>query len=129
MNHDPCAQCGAPMAPDQRYCLSCGAPRADAALPVLSGRTAQLVAYAPPGLALGPPAPPATRLTAVNAVLRDNGPLLGLTGILLIALLIGVLLGHWASAPGAAAAQPPQVISVGAAALPRDRRVYKVRDS
>jgi hypothetical protein len=55
----------------------------------------------------------------VNDRLRRNAPLMGLVGILLLALLIGVLLGHWAgdNPPAAAAASPrPQVIQVGGAA-------------
>jgi len=32
---EPCAGCGAPLGADQRYCLSCGIPRAGTRLPFL----------------------------------------------------------------------------------------------
>ena len=35
MHGVPCAECGAPLAEDQRYCLNCGQRRADARLPFL----------------------------------------------------------------------------------------------
>jgi hypothetical protein len=120
---EPCATCGAPLAADQRYCLSCGTRRAEARLPfldVLSSST-ELVPYGSPlpagrrSAPYGGPETAAGAGWAINDRLRRNAPLMGLLGILLGAVLIGVLIGHWAGGTADVAAQPPQVISIGAA--------------
>jgi hypothetical protein len=121
---EPCGSCGAALASDQRYCLACGARRGEARLPfrdILSGQSPgstellQLGAPVGPGYSIAAPPPAGT----INDRLRRNGPLMALVGILLLALLIGVLLGHWAGdngAPVAAAAPRPQIIQVGSSA-------------
>jgi hypothetical protein len=98
-----CRSCGAPLAPDQRYCLACGtrvaAPRLDflaelerAAHAGPHGATdpaqAQQPAAALPvgAVAAGPP-PPASRLD------RIGGPM-GVAAVLLVALGIGFLIGQ-----------------------------------
>jgi hypothetical protein len=121
---EPCATCGAPLAADQRYCLSCGTRRAEARLPFLDvlGSSTELVPYGSP-LPAGQQWPPSGGPGpagggagwTINDRLRRNAPLMGLLGILLGAVLIGVLIGHWAGGPADVAAQPPQVISIGAA--------------
>lgn len=119
---EACASCGAPLAADQRYCLACGTRRAEARLPFRD----VLGAAEPPELVpLGAPIPsgysvaPAAAAPTVNDRLRRNAPLMALVGILLVAMLIGVLLGHWSGqdVPIAAAAPArPQIIQVGGAA-------------
>lgn len=114
---EPCTSCGAPLASDQRYCLACGARRGAARLPfrdILQQQAATSTELLPTGYAVVPPADGGT----VNDRLRRNAPLMGLVGILLLALLIGVLLGHWAGEdqPAAVANPRPQVIQVGAPA-------------
>ncbi|HEX6391332.1 MAG TPA: hypothetical protein VFZ89_17850 [Solirubrobacteraceae bacterium] len=118
---EPCSSCGAPLASDQRYCLSCGARRGAARLPFRDilqqqARTTTELMPIGSGYAAVPPAQGDT----VNDRLRRNAPLMALVGILLLAMLIGVLLGHWAGEdqPTAAANPRPQVIQVGAAAAP-----------
>jgi hypothetical protein len=117
---EPCPSCGSPLAADQRYCLSCGARRGAARLPfrdILEQHAAtstELMQVGAPvgGYGVVPPG------GGVNDRLRRNAPLMALVGILLIAMLIGVLLGHWAGddPPVAAASPRPQVIQVGAPA-------------
>jgi hypothetical protein len=116
-----CVGCGAPLAPDQRYCLACGraaSPVRLAFLDVLQGehRSAALGsegAGAPGGLqpvisyAL-PPEP-----DGLLGTLRRYSGLLALTGVLLASLLIGLLVGHWITGGGGASAGAgKQVIEV-----------------
>jgi hypothetical protein len=105
---EPCASCGAPLAGDQRYCLECGARRAQA-------RLAFRDILAPGG---APPTPPA----GVPASAPDGPParsgLAFLAGLLclLAALGVGVLIGSSSGDTTAAAPPPAQVITVGGAA-------------
>jgi hypothetical protein len=114
-----CAHCGAPLAADQRYCLSCGqaaSPVRLAFLDVLerdgaSQSTLELTAagYPPAGDARG-----------ANAWLRRNTGLLALLGVLVLCLIAGLLVGHWVSQGNKAPAK--QVVEVkglsGLAAAP-----------
>ena len=105
---EPCASCGAPLAADQRYCLECGARRAEARLPFRDI------------LATGAP-PPVTPVAAAAPEHEEPPPartgvtfLIGLL-CLLAALGVGVLIGN--SGDDKTAATPPaQVITVGGAA-------------
>jgi hypothetical protein len=101
-----CAGCGAPLAPDQRYCLACGRPCSPVRLAFLDvlqaePQTATMPILGAPQAAAGyapPPDPPGV----VGALRRYSG-LFGLLGVLLAALLIGLLVGHWitgGSSPG-----------------------------
>jgi len=117
-----CTNCGAPLAADQRYCLSCGqaaSPVRLAFLDVLerdgargvSQQTLELSAtdYVPAGDARG-----------ANAWLRRNTGLLALLGVLVLCLIAGLLVGHWVSQGNKAPAK--QVVEVkglsGLAAAP-----------
>jgi hypothetical protein len=103
---EPCASCGAPLAADQRYCLQCGARRSEARIAFRDILGAQ---SPPPGYAPPPRA-------------ADEGPqragLAFLAGLLclLVALGIGVLIGHSGDDGKTATAPPPQVITVGGSA-------------
>jgi hypothetical protein len=105
---EPCAGCGAPLAGDQRYCLECGARRAQA-------RVAFRDILAPRG------APPPTPPPGLPASAPDGPParsgLAFLAGLLclLAALGVGVLIGN-AGNDSTAATPGPQVITVGGAA-------------
>jgi hypothetical protein len=97
-----CAGCGAPLAPDQRYCLSCGRPSSPvrlAFLDVLQGEyqtngvgSTSSFAGGVGGAALY--APPPEPQGTLDSLRRYSG-LFGLLGVLLAALLIGLLVGHW----------------------------------
>jgi hypothetical protein len=93
-----CAGCGAPLAPDQRYCLACGRPASPVRLAFLdvlqtdgqqtAGTT---ILGAPAAAGYQPPSDPPGTLGA----LRRYSGLFGLLGVLLASLLIGLLVGHW----------------------------------
>jgi hypothetical protein len=114
-----CTNCGAALAADQRYCLSCGqaaSPVRLAFLDVLerdgvSQQTLELTAtdYVPASDARG-----------ANAWLRRNTGLLALLGVLVLCLIAGLLVGHWVSQGNKAPAK--QVVEVkglsGLAAAP-----------
>jgi hypothetical protein len=102
-----CANCGAAVVADQRYCLSCGQPVSPVRLAFLDVLAPS--APAPAGTAPAAWAPPGTievspgGYVAVqsqggpNAWLRRNSGLLGLIAILALFLLGGLLIGHWVS--------------------------------
>jgi hypothetical protein len=121
-----CAQCAAPLAPDQRYCLHCGAPRAHVNGPISGGRpgapspqTASSPQVASPGAPQRPPPgthglPPGTPLGsgAGTPANRNNTlALLAGVGVLLLAMGVGVLIGR--ASAGTTKVPPAQVISVG----------------
>jgi hypothetical protein len=120
-----CAQCAAPLAPDQRYCLHCGAARAHVNGPISGGRPggpprtvsspqATSVPQSPPPGTPGV-APGTTGLSAASPANRNNTlALLAGVGVLLLAMGVGVLIGRASS--GTAKVPPAQVISVGGAA-------------
>lgn len=109
---ETCASCGAQLAGDQRYCLNCGARRGDARVPfmeILGGRAAPAVA-APAAVGGAGAARSQRNLTIVASI-----------GCLLLALGVGVLIGHGGRDRTPASSSPAQVISVqggGAAAAP-----------
>lgn len=102
-----CANCGAPLVADQRYCLNCGQPVSPVRLAFLD--VLSPAAGAPAGTAPAAYAHPATIDAApgafvavqaqggANAWLRRNSGLLGLVAVLALFLLAGLLVGHWVS--------------------------------
>ncbi|MGH2880551.1 MAG: zinc-ribbon domain-containing protein [Solirubrobacteraceae bacterium] len=118
MSTQSCAQCGAPLADDQRYCLHCGEPRPDVKGPLSGGPLADTRPHTPatpPGVPSSPPgtAPPsATGVPGGGSMSRNNSvALIAGVGVLLLAMGIGVLIGRAGS--GSAKAAAPQVITVG----------------
>jgi hypothetical protein len=120
-----CANCGTPLAPDQRYCLACGQPvspvrlafldvlQADAQSPYGGGQGK--IASLPPGYAsvIEPVSGP-------NAWLRRYSGLFGLLSVLLLAIVAGLLVGHWVTQSKAPSQQVLKVegLSGAAAATP-----------
>lgn len=98
-----CANCSAPLASDQRYCLECGQRR----LPMSSvlATPPPMVAAAAPPLA-APLSVPAEALPPRNATLT----LIAAVGVLLLAMGVGVLIGR--SSASRQSAAPAPVISV-----------------
>ncbi len=106
-----CAGCGAPLAPDQRYCLACGRPCSPVRLAFLDVLQSEHQTVSTPVLggpqAAGyqlPPDPP-----GLLGSLRRYSGLFGLLGVLLASLLIGLLVGHWITAGGAPGKQVVEV--------------------
>jgi len=106
-----CPSCGAPLAADQRYCLACGQPCSPVRLafldvlqaeqstqtflsPVAPAATALHPAYSAGGY---PPAPPPPDQSGMTAWLHRNSGILSLLTVLLLAVLAGLLIGHWVS--------------------------------
>lgn len=110
-----CAECGAPLAADQRYCLACGRPASPVRLAFLD----VLQAEQPAGGTLGgreaahvpvyyaPPDP-----DGLLGALRRYSGLLALVGVLLASLLIGLLVGHWITGGNGGSSAGKQVIEV-----------------
>ncbi|HEX5923973.1 MAG TPA: hypothetical protein VFY45_09080 [Baekduia sp.] len=108
----PCRTCGSPLAADQRYCLQCGARRAEARLPFLDILAQQVPQGAGAPAATGPAAsPPSNWLGRMST----NTAAVAGVACLLLALGVGVLIGGLGQNDSAASATP-QVISVGSAA-------------
>ena len=110
-----CANCGAEVVPDQRYCLSCGHPVSPVRLGFLDVLQDQGTHPAPqwsaPGtLDVTPVGYAAEPQRGLGGWVRRNGPLFGLLSVLLLCLIAGLLLGHWASGGGGKAS--PSVIKV-----------------
>jgi hypothetical protein len=119
-----CAHCGATLVADQRYCLSCGQPCSPvrlAFLDVLQGEqrtsTAAPLALATDTIELGPGGYAAVSQRGVHAWLRRNSGLLGLLSVLVLCLIAGLLVGHWASQGKSSSG--PQVVKIeGLSAAP-----------
>lgn len=102
------------MAGDQRYCLNCGVRGSEARLPFLEVLRARSEApvTASTHAAVSAPVVPAV---ALRERFRVDAGLVAGVGVLLLAMLVGVLIGtNAADEPvQAAAPQPAQVIQVG----------------
>ncbi len=103
---EACAECGSPLAADQRYCLECGTRRGDPRL--------EYAKYLNNGAngADGPPSGPAGSGSKQPGSGRDWTPfvLVGLVAGLGMMLAIGVLIGKGGSGSDQAT---PQVVQVG----------------
>jgi hypothetical protein len=100
---DRCANCQTPLAADQRYCVNCGERRGR---PRFSYDT--LVAQTAPAAAAEPPAPSRHRSRFSAGTTLVAG-----IATLLIAMGVGVLIGHDSNSGTPARASAPQVITVG----------------
>jgi hypothetical protein len=115
-----CANCSAPLAPDQRYCLACGQPVSPVRLAFLDVLQADAqsygVAQAPVG-ALPPGYAPVIEPTSgATWTLRRYSGLFGLLSVLLLAIVAGLLVGHWVTQSGAPSRQVVRVEGLGALA-------------
>jgi hypothetical protein len=103
---DPCAECGAPLASDQRYCVNCGARRAAPRVDYRTYMQRTAGGGAPPRQA----APAASgKADEPERPQRDYTPLAAVGGIAILGLmlLIGVLIGKGGGDTGST---PPAVV-------------------
>jgi hypothetical protein len=109
-----CANCSAPLVADQRYCLSCGQPVSPVRLAFLdvleSERQPQQLGAGGAMNTMPVAFTPYLEPAAGPAWLRRYAPLFGVLSVLLLALIVGLLVGHWVTQSKAPATA--QVIKV-----------------
>jgi hypothetical protein len=106
-----CANCSAPLVADQRYCLACGHPVSPVRLAFLDVLQSERQHAAPGALATTPVAyAPLLEPSGSPAWLRRYTPLFAVASVLLLALIVGLLVGHWVTQSKSAPAT--QVIKV-----------------
>lgn len=94
-----CAGCGAALVADQRYCLECGQPSSPVRLAFLDVLESDARPVSGGSLAYdgrGAGALPTDALSASGWLRRNAGWLL-LLSVLLLCLIAGLLVGHWAT--------------------------------
>jgi hypothetical protein len=103
--------------PDQRYCLSCGQPVSPVRLAFLDVLHTDRDAQSPTATMVAPAQrAPYDERGAGPEWLRRYAPLFGVAAVLLLAMLIGLLLGHWVSQTKAPGAQVLKVEGLSATA-------------
>ncbi|HMD52284.1 MAG TPA: hypothetical protein VKG62_06160 [Solirubrobacteraceae bacterium] len=111
-----CVSCSAPLLADQRYCLSCGQPCSPvrlAFLDVLEGErqaSGQTAAFTSATVAYAPLMEPAS---GVPGWLRRYSGLFAVLSVLLMAMIIGLLVGHWVTQSKAPSAQVVKIEGLG----------------
>jgi len=103
---EQCPSCGVHVAPDQRYCLACGARCGEPRLPIMDAVTFMDAMKQPREASAPPLQSPPRRLSA-------NTALFATIGVLLLAMGVGVLIGRSGNHSIAGAPAAPQVIEVG----------------
>lgn len=117
---EPCRNCGAPLAADQRYCLHCGERRGEPRIDFREhapGPEAPVTA-APAGGGESPA--PTARPTEPQAPRHDFAPLAAVGGIAVLGLmlLVGVLIGKGSG--NSTSTTPPPVVRVGEGGATKD---------
>jgi hypothetical protein len=121
-----CTNCAAPLAPDQRYCLACGHPVSPVLADLVSVAFLDVLqADAQPYGAIGQGstgalapgyAPAYEPVSGSNAWLRRYSGLFGLLSVLLLAVVVGLLVGHWVTQSKAPSQQVLKVEGLPSAA-------------
>jgi hypothetical protein len=112
-----CANCSAPLVADQRYCLSCGQPCSPVRLAFLDVLQAENQPQAPQFPVGTTPVAytPLLEPTGASGWLRRYSPLFGALSVLLLAMIAGLLVGHWVTQ---SKAPSQQVLKVEGLTLP-----------
>lgn len=108
-SNESCPNCGARMAPDQRYCLNCGHRRGEPRLPFMDAVVFMESLSAPAGGGAPPPPPPAR--AAEDSHWNANAALIAGVATLVLAIGVGFLIGR-SGHTGSTQAAAPQVIKV-----------------
>jgi hypothetical protein len=110
---DSCPNCGARMAADQRYCLSCGHRRGEPRLPFMDAVVFMESMGSGPGGAATPPPPPSEPKPSNR--MNANAALIAGVATLVLAIGVGFLIGRSGhdGSSNAAAQAPIKVIEVG----------------
>jgi hypothetical protein len=115
-----CANCSTPLAPDQRYCLACGQPVSPVRLAFLDVLQADAQSYGVAQTPVGalPPGYASVIEPTSGApwTLRRYSGLFGLLSVLLLAIVAGLLVGHWVTQSSAPSRQVVRVEGLGALA-------------
>jgi hypothetical protein len=115
-----CANCAAPLAPDQRYCLACGQPCSPVRLAFLDVLQAETQPYgagqSPVGSLPSGYLPVNESTSGAYAWMRRYSGLFGLLSVLLMAIIVGLLVGHWVTQSKAPSQQVLRVEGLGSAA-------------
>jgi hypothetical protein len=107
---EQCPSCGTHIAPDQRYCLACGARCGEPRLPIMDAVTFMDSMKQPRDASAPPPQRPQRRVSS-------NMALFATIGVLLLAMGVGVLIGRSGNHSVATAPQAaPIVINKGSGA-------------
>jgi hypothetical protein len=109
-----CPNCSAPLVADQRYCLSCGQPTSPVRLAFLDVLESEHRPQLGPGTVTTAPVAynPYLEPAAGPAWLRRYAPLSGVMSVLLLAMIAGLLVGHWVTQSKAPVSSSPQIIKV-----------------
>jgi hypothetical protein len=108
-----CPNCSAPLVADQRYCLSCGQPTSPVRLAFLDVLESERQPQLGPGAMSTTPVAftPYLEPAGGPAWLRRYSPLFAVLSVLLLAMVIGLLVGHWVT-QNKSTPSSPQVIKV-----------------
>jgi hypothetical protein len=108
-----CANCGAALVADQRYCLSCGEPASPVRLAFLDVLQNDPAGGAQPAIEMTPAGYiPLGDARGANGWLRRNSGLLSLIAVLVLCLIVGLLVGHWVSQGNGEKTPAKQVVEV-----------------
>jgi hypothetical protein len=107
-----CANCSAPLVADQRYCLSCGQPVSPVRLAFLDVLETERQPQLGPGAVGSMPVAytPYLEPAVGPAWVRRYAPLFGVLSVLLLAMIVGLLVGHWVTQGKSSSG--PQVVKV-----------------
>jgi hypothetical protein len=104
---EQCPSCGVQVAPDQRYCLTCGARCGEPRLPIMDAVTFMDSMKQPRDSSTPPPQRPQRRVS-------PNMALFATIGVLLLAMGVGVLIGRSGNHSVATAPQAAPIVIKGA---------------
>lgn len=92
-----CPNCSTPLVADQRYCLSCGHPVSPVRLAFLDVLDSERQPQLPAGAVSATPVAYATAYepAAGPPWLRRYAPLFSVLSVLILAMIAGLLVGHW----------------------------------